>query len=847
MFQHRLGARPIPFIAAFVVACCLMPWPASAQPCQPSWSSPFVGGDFDGAVRAMTLYDNGGGAVAYAAGGFTRAGGVHAQGVARWTGSAWAPVGGDFDGDVNALIVHDDGTGPTLFAGGLFRSVGGVPADFVAKWNGVSWVALGTGTLIKGGGVYALASHLTGSSVKHLFAGGDQLYYTNPVFAVGVLQWSGSTWLTPQSGTPDIKVYALAAFTDPPPGNATYLYAAGKSNRTFSSYSKNVARWSGSWSDGSGSNFVYGTNGQVNTMAVHHDGTGWALVMGGEFTVANLLPANRLAKWNGQTWAPMGTGADGPVRSLATFDPDGLGGLPPALYAGGDFQRIGSVLSPHLARWEGADWSGLSSQPNDSVYSLVGFRVGSTRALLCGGAFSMAGETTAMHAAGYSLAGWLPMANTNPGTGPSQRVRTSAVFDPDGPGPTSPRLYIGGDFMTVGTLPAKSVASWDGSSWSALGGGLNGSAHTMEVYDDGSGPALYVGGQFTQAGGAAAPGVARWNGSVWEPVGGGLAGLVRDLQPYIIPGGATGLYACGEFPSPTGGAPTNVALWNGLLWLTVGPTSGQTINGARAMKVFDSGAGALLCVSGEFLLPGISQFRSVATWNGQAWGALPQTGLTTIPAPIMSLEVHDDGAGGGPALYAAGSGLIPVSGGAYEYVARFNGSAWAAVAAGPTWTVHKLRSYDAGDGPALYAAGEFQSVGTLPASRLARWKSGAWERLGTGVGPAQGSSVLTLTPFDDDGPGPGSAALFAGGSFTSAGGQDAPRLARWGCPAPGPCYANCDGSTVQPILNVADFVCFHSKFAAADPYANCDGSTIPPVLNVADFICFQTKYGAGCP
>jgi hypothetical protein len=61
------------------------------------------------------------------------------------------------------------------------------------------------------------------------------------------------------------------------------------------------------------------------------------------------------------------------------------------------------------------------------------------------------------------------------------------------------------------------------------------------------------------------------------------------------------------------------------------------------------------------------------------------------------------------------------------------------------------------------------------------------------------------------------------------------------------CYANCDGSTTAPILNVADFVCFQSLFAAGDSRANCDGSTTPPVLNVGDFVCFQAAFAAGCP
>jgi hypothetical protein len=62
-----------------------------------------------------------------------------------------------------------------------------------------------------------------------------------------------------------------------------------------------------------------------------------------------------------------------------------------------------------------------------------------------------------------------------------------------------------------------------------------------------------------------------------------------------------------------------------------------------------------------------------------------------------------------------------------------------------------------------------------------------------------------------------------------------------------PCYANCDGSTATPVLNVADFTCFLQRYAAGESYANCDGSTAVPVLNVADFTCFLQSYAAGCP
>ncbi len=61
------------------------------------------------------------------------------------------------------------------------------------------------------------------------------------------------------------------------------------------------------------------------------------------------------------------------------------------------------------------------------------------------------------------------------------------------------------------------------------------------------------------------------------------------------------------------------------------------------------------------------------------------------------------------------------------------------------------------------------------------------------------------------------------------------------------CYANCDGSTNNPLLGASDFVCFLNKFRNGEAYANCDGSTAAPVLSAGDFVCFLNKFRAGCP
>jgi hypothetical protein len=74
--------------------------------------------------------------------------------------------------------------------------------------------------------------------------------------------------------------------------------------------------------------------------------------------------------------------------------------------------------------------------------------------------------------------------------------------------------------------------------------------------------------------------------------------------------------------------------------------------------------------------------------------------------------------------------------------------------------------------------------------------------------------------------------------------------------APLACYANCDGSTTQPLLNIEDFNCFVNRYALAQQlpvaeqitsYANCDGSTAAPVLNIEDFNCFMNQFALGCP
>jgi hypothetical protein len=81
--------------------------------------------------------------------------------------------------------------------------------------------------------------------------------------------------------------------------------------------------------------------------------------------------------------------------------------------------------------------------------------------------------------------------------------------------------------------------------------------------------------------------------------------------------------------------------------------------------------------------------------------------------------------------------------------------------------VQALTVFDgnSGSGPALYAGGSFTTAGGQQVDHIAKWDGSTWSALGTGMT----DSVRALTVFDDgSGSGP---ALYAGGFLTTGGGQ----------------------------------------------------------------------------
>jgi hypothetical protein len=359
-------------------------------------------------------------------------------------------------------------------------------------------------------------------------------------------------------------------------------------------------------------------------------------------------------------------------------------------------------------------------------------------------------------------------------SGMNGKVAALRVFD-DGSGEA---LYAGGTFTVANAVPANRIAKWNGTSWSPLGTGVSGSfglVSSLAVFDDGSGEALYAGGQFTTAGGVAASHIAKWNGTSWSALGAGVGGFPSiDSLTVFDDGGGAALYAGGNFTTAGGAGASNIAKWNGTSWSALGSGMNDRV---FALTVFDDGGGAALYAGGEFTTAGGVSANHVAKWNGTSWSALGSGVSTGVnPAVVYALAVFDDG--GGPALYAGGKFAI-AGGGLASHIAKWNGTTWSALGSGVNDRVNALTVFDDGSGEALYAGGLFTTAGGVPASRIARWNGSSWSALGSsGSEFDELGFVYALTVFDDG----VRHALYAGGDFTLSAAGDS-YLAKWGCPA----------------------------------------------------------------
>ncbi len=469
-----------------------------------TWSA--LGSGLNNDVNALVPDGNGG---VYVGGAFTTAGGNTANRIAHWNGTTWSDLESGFNADVNSLI--SDGNGG-LYAGGFFITAGGVPANRIAHWDGSNWSAIGDGT---DGGVSAMTLY-----GNNLVAGGS-LTTAGGNAALNIAQWNGTNWSALTTGT---NAYINTIVLD---GNGG-MYAGGKFTSIGQAEANYVAYYNGSSWSALGS----GMNNEVNTLVLDSNG---GLYAGGFFTTAGGATANYLAYWNGNSWADVGGGlSSGFGRRVNTILPTSNGGL----YIGGKFTAAGGTSASRIAYWDGTSWFGLGSGVIGDVQTIISDGNGG---IYVGGAFTTAGGNTA-----NSIAHWDGNTWSTLGSGFNSTVYS---IIPDGNG----GLYAAGSFYSTDSSTPTFIAHWDGNNWSALstelgystGAGTTG--NVKSILSDGNG-GFYATGRFIGTGSTTLNHIGHWDGTTWTALGSGLDYIYSTVfGNTLVHDGNGSLYVCGNF------------------------------------------------------------------------------------------------------------------------------------------------------------------------------------------------------------------------------------------------------------------------------------------------------------
>ncbi len=283
-----------------------------------------------------------------------------------------------------------------------------------------------------------------------------------------------------------------------------------------------------------------GANDTIRALLRQNDGR---LVIGGDFTVVNNVNLNRIARLNLDgsldTGFNPGAGTDNPVLALAeTFVNETR-----KILVGGSFTVINAVNRNFIARLNDDGTPDMTFDPglgcNGNVYAIA---VQEDGKVLIGGDFTTVNETGRNHVARLNVDGSLDL-SFDPGTGATDAVRAIAV-QLDG------RIVIGGSFTNYDGTAINRIARLlpDGSLDTAtfnVGEGANDTVNSITIQPD---TRIVLGGQFSRCSGVSRNHITRLNndGTVDSGINFGTgandfvaATLVQPDTKIVLGGGFT--------------------------------------------------------------------------------------------------------------------------------------------------------------------------------------------------------------------------------------------------------------------------------------------------------------------
>ena len=568
--------------------------------------------------------------------------------LARWDGSQWQPIGGGVNGNVSHLTVDASGN---VYIFGSFTKLGNSAISYAAKWNGTVWSSLGSFTSNSltavtahpSTGYPAILTYNTclSSSCGYIFRWTGTTWQSASEFGLSSASsscvWSSSSFSSYQSdlaydasGNLYFAGACMASNGTTYPGNfvlrsngtnvsvldnayfenmATYVPYRNKirihpltgtpyiCNTTQLNWYSSVGVWTGtSWSVMGGE-----ANSSDSCVRFGPDGTVYLL---GNFSSIGTSSIRKIAEWSGSNWITSSFdvssipildelfwGNDGTVyisnysalyRKKAAglwevpwtqaLSIESLGPMPTIsqspiatvfMNAAEDIY-IPNYSGDRLYRYTGLKWF------SDIYYGSISPSLVMASLLGNEGSFYWASSAVMKKAAGSGALSRVGSLSGN--------IYTLAQ-DSNG------LLYAGG----VNLNTSGNIAQFDGSTWLALGSGVNGTVGS--IVSDGIG-GLIVGGSFTAASGTAVSNIARWDGSAWSTWGtlsGALVySLAYDSAGTLFAGTSAGVYR-----------------FDGSVWVGTGWNSN-----IRRVKLGKDGKFYALAESGN---------NPLRYWSGGAW------------------------------------------------------------------------------------------------------------------------------------------------------------------------------------------------------------------------------------
>lgn len=585
------------------------------------------------------------------------------------------------------------------------------------------------------------------------------------------------------------------------------LWIAFACLQTILGWPSTFAQCDARWHQGEGQSFpgVFSSAGSVSARAMTSwdpDGVGPLppmLVLGGFFDFAGNVPVANIAAWDGTDWHPLGTGiqatsAGASVTCVGTYRGH--------LIAAGNFTSAGNALASRIAKWDGNSWQALGSGVNGLVNAVLEWN----DELYVGGSFTLAGGTSVRGLARWNGQAWadVPTGLTSFAGAPIN-ILSLRVYNS--------QLHVGGDFGISGAVGAR-LARLDGTTWRDLGAAECGAILSMAVYHD----ELVVAGSVTVGSTYNRNRISRWDGSSWHAFPEEPNSVVNSLTVHgdLLVLGGDFITASQQW---TG---NRVVGWNGSSWVTFG----QGLSGNPVLAVVSHRGELFACGLFNYsiteAMPNGSAIRGapmngISRWTGQGlWQPLTQGMNQSVTAlGEFNNEV------------VAATSFAFLDGTEASSVVGWNGFAWHRFGDGLNSPIRSIATFQ----NELIVGGTFGVSVASSITRIARWDGSSWQSLGGGVGgTASGLGVLAMTLFQGD--------LIVSGRFSTAGGFPANNIARWNGAAWSPLGAGTNGDVRSLIVYQGELVAggaFTTAGGAPAMFvARWDGTTWRPLSTGAN-------------